>query len=342
MSYVKSLKQEPADLNKPSGHKTERYIMKRTTLVLILLAVLVVSCLMLTACQPSDPTTGPSSEHSCEFGEWTVIKQPTCTETGLKVQVCECGESRTEIIPATGHGYKSVVTDSPCIGGYTTHTCSACGDSFVDIDAETYGEHNFQQSDTCEHCGQNIVDVAVENYKHSYLDVKYYVVPRIDGKYDAYIKGTGWMPDNSNSGGFFYGEGKIVSIYISDGITDIGEWAFNNCIGLTSIVIPDSVTTIGCCAFQDCINLTNIVIPDSVTRIDARAFWGCSSLTSIDIPEGVTSIGDYTFSGCKSLTSIKIPDSVTNIGDGAFSGCSSLRSIEIPDSVTSIDYGAFV
>ena len=339
--------------------------MKRTTLVIMLLAILAVSCLVLTACDTPSDTTNDTPDHVCEFGEWTIVENSTCTELGQEQRVCACGEKEIRDIPlashtygdwtalspatctedgleirycgcgvteikdveATGHSHSAVVTPPTCTErGFTTHTCVGCGDSYIDTYVEALG-HNFQQSDTCEHCGQNIVDVAVKNYKHSYLDVKYYVVPRLDGKYDAYIKGTGFMPDNSNYGGFFYGESKIVSIYISDGITDIGEWAFNNCIGLTSIVIPDSVTTIGCCAFKDCINLTNIVIPDSVTRIDARAFWGCSGLTSIVISDSVTSISDYAFSGCSRLTSITIPEGVTSIGSYAFNNCSGLTSI---------------
>ncbi|MBO5866843.1 MAG: hypothetical protein J6Q55_02170, partial [Clostridia bacterium] len=60
--------------------------MKRTTLVIILLAVLVLSCLALTAC------------HEHELGEWTVVSQATCTDAGLKERTCECGLQETEVI----------------------------------------------------------------------------------------------------------------------------------------------------------------------------------------------------------------------------------------------------
>ena len=42
-------------------------------------------------------------------------------------------------------------------------------------------------------------------------------------------------------------------------VTSIGEWAFENCNGLTSVTIPNSVTSIGEGAFLSCIGLTSIV-----------------------------------------------------------------------------------
>lgn len=94
----------------------------------------------------------------------------------------------------------------------------------------------------------------------------------------------------------------------------------------TSYIIPDGVTNIGDGAFEDCGSLTNINIPNSVTNIGDSAFSGCKSLNSINIPNSVTNIGNGAFWECKSLTSINIPDTVTNIGNMAFEGCKNLPS----------------
>ena len=143
-------------------------------------------------------------------------------------------------------------------------------------------------------------------------------------------------------------------------VTSIGEYAFEDCLSLTSITIPDSVTSIGDSAFSGCTSLTSITIPNSVTSIGEYAFGDCESLTEITVDsnntvykdidgnlytkdgktlihyakgkvstsftlsDSVTSIGKYAFHYCSSLTSITIPDSVTSIGDWAFGGCSSL------------------
>ena len=128
---------------------------------------------------------------------------------------------------------------------------------------------------------------------------------------------------------------------IPEGTTEIGEWAFSNCTGLTSIVIPDSVTEIGDYAFYECAGLTSIVIPDSVTKIGDCAFYGCTGLTSVVISNSVTEIGDHAFYGCAGLTSIVIPDSVTKIGEDAFSDCCALTSVVISNFVTKIEYNAF-
>lgn len=173
--------------------------------------------------------------------------------------------------------------------------------------------------------------------------------------------------------------GEQVSIYVlGNNVTEIGEYAFRDCSGLTSVTIPNSVTSIGYGAFNGCTGLVSITIPSSVTSISNLAFSGCSGLTSVTveitdlaawctnpvtfsipssctlylslngnviqdltIPNSVTKIGNYAFDGCSGLTSVTIPNSVTEIGDRAFCGCSGLTSVTIPNSVTSIGYSAF-
>ena len=114
---------------------------------------------------------------------------------------------------------------------------------------------------------------------------------------------------------------QINCIYIGNGVTSIGDYAFSGCSNLTSITIPASVTSIGGEAFGGCSSLTTITIPESVTRIGNQAFYDCRSLTSITIPESVTRIGNQAFYYCSSLTSITIPEGVTSIGSYAFGYC---------------------
>ena len=37
--------------------------------------------------------------HEHKFGEWTILKEATCIEDGLKERACSCGEKETETIP---------------------------------------------------------------------------------------------------------------------------------------------------------------------------------------------------------------------------------------------------
>ena len=143
---------------------------------------------------------------------------------------------------------------------------------------------------------------------------------------------------------------SLTSITIPDGLTAIGDAAFAYCTSLTSIIISDGVTAIGDngitaigdSAFAYCTNLTSIIIPDGVTAIGDHAFESCESLTSITIPDGVTAMGWEAFFYCTNLTSITIPDGVTAIEESAFLGCENLTSITIPDGVTAIGNGAFL
>ena len=72
------------------------------------------------------------AQHTHSYTE-AITKAATCTETGVKAYMCSCGHSYTETISATGHNYNEVVTPpTDTERGYTTHTCSNCGDKYVD------------------------------------------------------------------------------------------------------------------------------------------------------------------------------------------------------------------
>ena len=139
----------------------------------------------------------------------------------------------------------------------------------------------------------------------------------------------------------FEGCSGLTSITIPESVNRIGISAFSGCTGLTSITIPECITSIESGTFYNCRSLTSVAIPSSVTDIGASAFYGCTRLTSITIPSSVTSIGKSAFEGCSGLTALTIPESVTNIGEHVFNGCSGLTSITIPENVTDIGAGAF-
>ena len=159
------------------------------------------------------------------------------------------------------------------------------------------------------------------------------------------ISGTGDMRNYDYEGSPWYEyalEGGIVNtVVINEGVTSIGNHAFNSCRGVASITIPSSVTSIRRNAFSSCISLASITIPNSVRTIGESAFSSCRSLFSITIPNSVTSIGMNAFRDCQSLASITIPNSVTTIEYGVFASCYNLASITIPNSVKAIREGAF-
>jgi len=175
---------------------------------------------------------------------------------------------------------------------------------------------------------------AMENYDN-FLNVPWY---RVKDKITQVIIGDGVTSIGDRA---FEGYSWLTSVTIPDGLETIGHSAFSGCSGLTLLTIPDGVTSISGFAFNECSGLTSITIPDGVISIEQSAFQRCRGLTSITIPNGVTSIGDGAFYDCSGLTSITIPDGVTSIGELAFYSCSGLTSLTIPDGVTSIGVGAF-
>ena len=103
-------------------------------------------------------------------------------------------------------------------------------------------------------------------------------------------------------------------------------------LNVEEYVIPNGVTAIGESAFDGCRSLKCITIPDSVKEIGRGAFADCSSLESITIPNSVIEIGNWVFEGCTSLTSITIPDSVKEISIRAFKGCTELQEFVVKEN----------
>ena len=97
-----------------------------------------------------------------------------------------------------------------------------------------------------------------------------------------------------------------------------------------SFVVPDGVTEIGNHAFDYCTSLKKIIIPEGVNEIGGWAFCRCKSLESIIIPEGVTKIGKMAFYGCKSLKKVSLPKKV-KLGYSVFHRCHPHLKIEYRD-----------
>lgn len=133
----------------------------------------------------------------------------------------------------------------------------------------------------------------------------------------------------------------LKSVSGMKGVTSLGEWAFHKCTSLESFVIPSGVKSIPKCLFYDCSKLNSVTIHNQVTSIGSSAFFGCSILKTLSIPDSVQTIGYYAFGGCNELETINIPDGVTKIPEHAFSSCYALKKLDIPQSVTEIGRAAF-
>ena len=299
---------------------------------------------------------------TCEHCGKYFLSDDTNPETATAVELSET------VIPASHKLTKVEAKDATCAedGNKEYWTCEHCKKYFLSDDTNPETATAVEQSETIipalKHKNATTRDAVEPNgTKPGYSGDRYCpdcdtvlekgytywnegnLTWKLDADGTLNISGTGAMKDydSDSNPSPIYNNSDVKEVVIEDGVTSIGNKAFDSCSSLTSITIPNSVTSIKAATFYGCTSLTSITIPDSVTSIGYATFTGCSSLTSITIPDSVTSIGYATFTGCSSLTSITIPDSVTSIGYATFAGCSSLTSITIPDSVTSIGESAF-
>ena len=79
-------------------------------------------------------------------------------------------------------------------------------------------------------------------------------------------EGEMWNYDYDNQPWFAY-RNIIRSVFVEDGVTSIGWYAFARFSELVSVTIPNSVTCIGVDAFAVCTALSSITIPNGVTSI---------------------------------------------------------------------------
>ncbi len=160
-------------------------------------------------------------------------KAATCTEKGWAAyDTCSrCDYSTYKEIAATGHKHNAVVTAPTCTAqGYTTHTCTACGNSYKDSYTNALG-HNYANG-KCTRCG-----AADPNYKPApkapglkittsagkpkiswdAVDgaVKYWVYRSTDGKtfkyYDSTTK-TSYTNNSTTIGMTYYYKVKAINV----------------------------------------------------------------------------------------------------------------------------------
>ena len=107
------------------------------------------------------------------------------------------------------------------------------------------------------------------------------------------------MIGGSNGNKYF----KVSHLYITaSGATTIPEGfcktGDNTNTALQEVILPEGITSIGERAFQSCTTLKSIQLPKKVTKIGKYAFINCRQLTNIQLPDGVTEIGEYAFMVC--------------------------------------------
>ena len=159
----------------------------------------------------------------------------------------------------------------------------------------------------------------------------------IDDEGTLIFSGSGEIPDyaRGSSTPWYNYSYYINSIIIGDGITRIGDFAFEGLTNAKSIDLGNSVQSIGIFCFLQA-GITTIEFPNSLTTIEQSAFCMCENLQYVEIPNTVTSLDNGAFESCTSLSWAIVNSQEFFLS--AFMECSNLKNVYISKDVGVIAY----
>ena len=184
---------------------------------------------------------------------------------------------------------------------------------------------------------KNLESISIPESVQTISDNAFHTCPKLKNVYitnlDKWLRIKKTVYQNpffdSHEGHLFLNNTEVTTVDIPEGIDT--DWVLYGCSGISSVTLPEGITRIGEDAFQWCSGLVSFDIPKTVNLIDNGAFLGCTNLSSIILPEGLQFIGEQAFFRCSSLLSINIPTSLSSIGKQAFSGTECLSKLYIND-----------
>ncbi len=301
-------------------------------------------------------------QHTHLFGEWIIEKEATCSETGIKVQYCSCGESRTSVISKTEHTPGEWITDTEHM--IRTLYCSVCHEAIrkesVDEHSHIWSEWTTErvatctsyglESRTCE-CGkteERTVAILPHSFDswHTLTEATCEKPGLLERFCSCGKRETLEITALGHAKADHYTENETIYYYCprclkilkteplkADVTLKVENGYVIEITGFVGgqIVIPatyngEAITAIGKEAFKDMTEITSVVLPSTVSLIGDKAFYGCSNLKSVNL-ENVKSIGKAAFGYCEYLSRITLGNELENIGTWAFEYCNSLLYI---------------
>lgn len=211
------------------------------------------------------------------------------------------------------HEYTAVVTHPTCTeDGFTTHTCSHCGDTYTDSTVPALG-HSYGSDNLCIRCGEKDPDAVARITRQEWdLEpsdgvhfrlkiwsencniVDCYILDLDNNK--AYFKqvapGYGILEFNRTGLGYRFRVTLVPGgVFTSEQYVRYGDEE-------DTVVFPAPVQT--------------LTLPKNTTTIEAYAFEGTAA-EIIEIPAGVTTIGECAFANSPNLKVLDFAGSPTSI-----------------------------
>ncbi|MDE7406410.1 MAG: leucine-rich repeat protein [Clostridiales bacterium] len=175
------------------------------------------------------------------------------------------------------------------------------------------------------------------------------------GELDAYIDGTLVFNDAATAAAALKANENLEYVALAEGVTTIGNNAFDGITNLKKIVLPSTLTTIGNYAFRNCTELAEVVFGKdeegntALNEIGIYCFQN-TAITSIVIPKSVVKFRYYAFYQCAKLTRVEFEkdsaitvyyaNGTSGIGSTSdarhFADCPLLETVILPDHSTNI------
>lgn len=121
--------------------------------------------------------------HTHEFEDWTITKNASCVEEGIRARYCSCGEMQTQAIPVSEHQYDTgrITTVATCIqDGIKTFTCTVakCSHSYT----ESYSLPTYTANELYNQSVKYVGEIVVYDKKGKELGLGTGFVISSDGK----------------------------------------------------------------------------------------------------------------------------------------------------------------
>ena len=232
-------------------------------------------------------------EHVHTYGELVDFGDNSVLDCDKRIyfSVCSgCSEIKWVYGKYADHDFATTYSNN---GFYHWFACANCDTK------GSYEEHTLDDGGYCSVCEQHltpsegivyeIVDDHAEVIDYTGTAERIMIADTYEGKPVTKIAASAFASK------------KIVSVILSEGITTIGDRAFNCCYDLTTIIPSNNLQTIGFQAFSFCDRLSNMCIPESVKFIGNLAFQGCSALQKEK--NGVTYVDNWAIS-CENAVTV--------------------------------------
>ena len=309
------------------------------------------------------------NEHELS-SEKETIKEPTCTEKGIKANKCNiCGvidESSKEEIPAYGHKWNNGVITKQATEteeGEIKYTCWRCNATKTETipklsainlqidENEQYWNGHYEYRFWCT-SNKDVTYYAECVGKDSEQPV--YDSERQDGEID--VDSGKWItvdiPDEDAVDIYVFAtnvNGDHVSVKVTPNYDNRPEKpAIKVGDNATATIDGDTITITGTGETYDAAidwssieKSKKIIFNGNITYLGDGSFSGFTNVESIILPDTLEVIGWDALSKCSTLKELKIPNSVKRIEDYAFENCTALTNIAFSDSITTIGNAAF-